>query len=39
MVLVEAVLALVTVRHRSRAQRAMRQIDEVYERTNVFTAS
>jgi DNA-binding MurR/RpiR family transcriptional regulator len=39
MVLVEAVLALVTVRHRSRAQRAMRQIDEVYERTDVFTAS
>jgi DNA-binding MurR/RpiR family transcriptional regulator len=39
MVLVEAVLALVTVRHRSRAQRAMRRIDEVYERTNVFTAS
>jgi DNA-binding MurR/RpiR family transcriptional regulator len=39
MVLVEAVLALVTVHHRSRAQRAMQRIDEVYERTNVFTAS
>jgi DNA-binding MurR/RpiR family transcriptional regulator len=38
MVLVEALLALVTVHHRSRAQRAMRRIDEVYERTNVFTA-
>ncbi|MFG1710653.1 MurR/RpiR family transcriptional regulator [Nonomuraea sp. M3C6] len=39
MVLVEAVLALVTVHDRSRAQRAMRRIDEVYERTNVLTAS
>jgi DNA-binding MurR/RpiR family transcriptional regulator len=39
MVLVEAVLALVTVHDRSRAQRAMRRIDEVYERTSVFTAS
>jgi DNA-binding MurR/RpiR family transcriptional regulator len=39
MVLVEAVLALVTVQDRSRAQRAMRRIDEVYERTDVFTAS
>jgi len=39
MVLVEAVLALVTVHDRSRAQRAMRRIDEVYERTNVFTGS
>ena len=39
MVLVEAILALVTVHDRSRAQHAMRRIDEMYERTGVFTAS
>lgn len=37
MVLVEAVLALVTVHDRSRAKGAMGRIDEVYSRLDVFT--
>jgi DNA-binding MurR/RpiR family transcriptional regulator len=39
MVLVEAVLALVTVRRRAQAQQVMRRIDDVYARTEVFSAS
>lgn len=38
MVLVEAMLALITVRRRTKAQQAMRRIDDVYARTDIFSA-